>query len=659
MSPFDWPREVVFYGDDCAPPAVTELRAGDLKLFYEAGALRDIRWRDVEIVRMIYAAVRDANWLTIGGRILNERIAARPNCFEISYDCLYQAGEIEFEASYHLSGDENGQIGFSMRGEAKRAFAANRIGFCVLHPITECAGKRCEILSPDGERRETAFPRLIEPHQPFKNVGAMHWQPATGCAARLELEGDVFETEDQRNWTDASFKTYCTPLERPFPMAVQPRQRFEQSVTLRVAIASQRTAVRPEPEASVRFTLVDAPPRALPPVGLGCSTQVRGRELSQVYSAPDVAAVRALRLAHLRGEVRLYQPDWKTQLAAAGAEAALFDVPLQLAVFCGGEAQAEVEALLETLRQEQIPISALLLLHRDFKVTPDLLFDELAPRLRAALPRVALGVGTDAFFTELNRQRPQAECDFLSFSVNPQVHAADNRSLVENLVAQAEVVHSARVLAGKRALHVAPVTLKRRNNPDATGVAPPEPSDELPWDVDARQMSLLGAAWTLGSLKYLAQAGADSLTFYQVAGLRGVLQGRIAPRHETQFYSAIGARFPTYFVLREALGAGAAQIVPWQSSAPLRADGLLLRFAAGRQKAIIANYTPQTHSVRFAAPTSSATLRIFDETAARRQFLRGEVALEEQTLGANPDGDFSFSLPPFAVAVVEMQGVSL
>lgn len=26
-----------------------------------------------------------------------------------------------------------------------------------------------------------------------------------------EFEGDVFEMEDQRNWTDASYKTYCTP----------------------------------------------------------------------------------------------------------------------------------------------------------------------------------------------------------------------------------------------------------------------------------------------------------------------------------------------------------------------------------------------------------------------------------------------------------------
>ena len=40
--------------------------------------------------------------------------------------------------------------------------------------------------------------------------------------------------EDQRNWTDASFKTYCTPLARPFPVPVQAGDRVDQRVALTV-----------------------------------------------------------------------------------------------------------------------------------------------------------------------------------------------------------------------------------------------------------------------------------------------------------------------------------------------------------------------------------------------------------------------------------------
>ena len=37
------------------------------------------------------------------------------------------------------------------------------------------------------------------------------------------MEGDSWETEDHRNWTDASFKTYSRPLALPYPYKVAAR----------------------------------------------------------------------------------------------------------------------------------------------------------------------------------------------------------------------------------------------------------------------------------------------------------------------------------------------------------------------------------------------------------------------------------------------------
>ena len=48
----------------------------------------------------------------------------------------------------------------------------------------------------------------------------------------MRFAGDVFEMEDQRNWTDASYKTYCTPLALPFPVEIPEGARISQSVTL-------------------------------------------------------------------------------------------------------------------------------------------------------------------------------------------------------------------------------------------------------------------------------------------------------------------------------------------------------------------------------------------------------------------------------------------
>ena len=55
----------------------------------------------------------------------------------------------------------------------------------------------------------------------------------SGIEAKFEFEGDLFEMEDQRNWTDGSFKTYCTPLSLGYPFQALAGQSFKQKVTLR------------------------------------------------------------------------------------------------------------------------------------------------------------------------------------------------------------------------------------------------------------------------------------------------------------------------------------------------------------------------------------------------------------------------------------------
>ena len=89
---------------------------------------------------------------------------------------------------------------------------------------------------------ETEFPLLISPHQPFKDLGAISWEPTADLKATVAFAGETFETEDQRNWTDASFKTYCTPLERPFPVEIETGSLVDQRITVELRI--QRCAIQ-------------------------------------------------------------------------------------------------------------------------------------------------------------------------------------------------------------------------------------------------------------------------------------------------------------------------------------------------------------------------------------------------------------------------------
>lgn len=54
------------------------------------------------------------------------------------------------------------------------------------------------------------------------------------------MEGDTFEMEDQRNWTDASYKTYVRPLALPWPYLIAKGDAVDQTITLTVSGAAGR-----------------------------------------------------------------------------------------------------------------------------------------------------------------------------------------------------------------------------------------------------------------------------------------------------------------------------------------------------------------------------------------------------------------------------------
>ncbi len=55
-------------------PATRFFATGDISMLYEAGNLRYISAGGYEIIRMIYFAVRDKEWLTISPDISDEKI---------------------------------------------------------------------------------------------------------------------------------------------------------------------------------------------------------------------------------------------------------------------------------------------------------------------------------------------------------------------------------------------------------------------------------------------------------------------------------------------------------------------------------------------------------------------------------------------------------
>ena len=140
---------------------------------------------------------------------------------------------------------------------------------------------------------------------------------------------------------------------------------------------------------------------------------------------------------------------------------------------------------------------------------------------------------------------------------------------------------------------VSPVTFKPRFNPVATGPIPPTPPGELPPQVDPRQMSLLGAGWTLGSIKHLAQAGVASITYFETTGWRGVMETEAgSPAARRNSHPCPAASIPLYHVLADVGEFRGGEVVSARSSDGLAVEALVLR-RDGRRRILLANLTAE------------------------------------------------------------------
>lgn len=622
--------------------------AGPLSAALDGMDLRYVRLGEREVLRRVYVAVRDPNWNTIPARYSNVRLHVADDAFDLSFDACHQAGEIDFAWHGSLRGVADGTISYTLEGEALRTFRKNRIGFCVLHPM-ECAGVACTVTHVDGTVERGAFPEAIAPHQPFLEFSAIAHEVRPGLEAEVRLEGDVFEMEDQRNWTDASFKTYSTPLRLPFPVEVVRGTSIAQSFTL--SLRGAATADSAAAENGTRVVVDPTITYALPRLGLGSASH--GEPLSE----RELARLRVLRPAHLRVDLDLSGPAWEAALAEAARQGWALDAPLELALFVSDDAERALAALVAALRRDEPTVARWLLFQHSAPVTPAHAV-ELARRALASYGSAApVGGGSNAYFTQLNRNRPPLGLlDVVAYSINPQVHAFDDASLTETLAAQAATLDSARRFCGGAALAVSPLTLRPRFNPDATAPEPPPAPDALPSQVDPRQMSLFGAGWTLGSVVSLTEGGAASVTYYETTGWRGVMEREAGSPVPALFPSVPGMVFPLYHVLADVADLAGGVALGTRVSQPLLVAALALR--DGRRTCLLlANMTAEPRDVEAHLPGAhAARLRSLDEHSFERATREPEAFRAEPGAPlAVPDGHVRLTLAPFAVARLDAE----
>lgn len=542
-----------------------ELQAGRAVLRFEPAGLFARRWTcgGAEFLRGVYPAVRLENWSTAEPGVQWLRRDITPRGFSLALQATYGGGKPFLTAEVELLGTGAGEIAFRFRGRALRAFQTNRTGFCILHPAA-AAGTPCVITHPDGSRTRGTFPEAISPHQPFLNIQGISYVAANGCRCEVEMTGEVFEMEDQRNWTDASFKTYCRPLALPFPYRIEPGQTVTQEVRVRV-IAPARQRAR----AFTRVPLLSAGPRK-PAVEIGTSLAAGAATSSVELQMLVTAGFR-----HLRVEVD------------AASSASIERLRRILRALSAGESKLELHtALLVPSRGGRLNDVAVALSHTRLAgqihcavfdaalgLTTVESFRRVARCFREHRVQVELGAGTRRDFVEFNRKRPVVPGrTFATYAIDPQVHAFDETSMIETTEVHALTVAQTRALAGVPVMP-APITLGVPRRPGQVIAA------------DPRQHSPFAAVWTLAALAGLTRGGAAAATFFCSQGPAGLVE-RIG-----------GSPSPVMRVLAAYAQFDATRAAPLVSSHPLDVCGLLLE-RGDATRILVANLRSTPGAVR-------------------------------------------------------------
>lgn len=555
------------------------LYAGPLQMLYDRGFLRYISYRDSEIFRMIYFAVRDENWGTCDHRIINEHRDISWETFRVEYDCFHSREQKDL-MKWHcvIEGRPNGSISFTINGEALEDHLKNRSGFCLLHPAPAVAGTSANLTHADGSKSESTFPTLISGENPFRNLHKIKWS----CDSReyeLTMEGDVFETEDQRNWTDNSFKTFCTPADLPIPVKIKKGQKIWQKVQFKPLehlppIPTQTTLV-------VQLEKTDGITK-LPAVGVCASDDVKA------LNEQCVSLLKELKFDHYRINVTPSHTDWVSKFSSDYEQSFRLELPLEVALFISDDVETEIDAFIQLCQQNRVRIKNLMLFNKNKPVTDEKILAH-TNRFRTAFHNVKIGVGTDDYFKEINRKQVLIEgVDFITYSLHPQVHAFDDLTMIENIEGQAHTVVTALEKYKGIDVHVSPITLKKRN----------KEKEHLP---DHRQSTELNALWTFGTLRSVAEGKASNITLFQTAGAAGII-------------SEEGNPYPVFDVLAKILPYRDQEMIVLKSSHPLWVEAMLFR-KGDHSMLWLANHTDDLQTVTFGRMEIQLQPRTITQTA--------------------------------------------
>ena len=500
-------------GADCTTHAARTWSSGRWALEARGDELADLRCDGHVVLRAVRGVARDVDWATGWPR----GVSLESGADALTLDLRIHDLGLDLAGTLRVAADGD-RLRIDLDLTALSDSPTNRVGLVVLHP-PQLAGTPLQVSHPDGSISALAFPEQVSPHQPARDIAGLAWESA-GVTLELGFSGEVFEMEDQRNWTDASFKTYSRPLDLPFPYTLTAGEHVRQSLVLTAGPSDGAESAQPSADevAAPPYTEAGsaAPSTAELAPTAGTASPAGSARAAEAASVEELTwqrggAVPAIGTGHL--DLELADPDWPQRLDAALAEHP------DLALWIVSPSPADLSALNE-LGRHLDAASANGARPRFIGIADDarhVTTPELADALRAALPEgLPLVAGARSHFTELNREWDTvlaAAPSALGFATTPLFHTLETEQLVEAVAMQRLLAEQVTERAPGLPVHVGPITLRPRFANVATS---PQPMPAPAPPVDSRAGTALHEAWTVASAAALSVPGVVSLTYEQL-----------------------------------------------------------------------------------------------------------------------------------------------
>ena len=490
-------------------PDTTRVTHGGFTLDLAREAIRNIKYEGVQLIDLLYTAIRPSDWSTLKSDEYDADVKV------VGSDCVITikeslAGALVASTKVTLSAGNTFSVDYELNGLAE--YSVNRWGICFCLNTADWMGASVSASGNNYSLSPDISPQLVVDgviKGLFPASNEVKFIAADQRYISAVSSGRALEAEDQRNWTDNTYKIYSGSLSEPRPFITSAGSSWKQSIEFEVGI-SKRTSADPT-KILVREI------EALPSIGLQFNTD-------SLLTPDDLEkALILLEIDHLRINEEALTPQKIATTASSG-------LILETALLSPNKDEVLKAEVLQL--SQRVPAGSRLLIQRESREVVEASDLPKNDSLNTYIP------GTDAYLVDLHREKFQF-ADSVSYSMAPTVHSTDTETIFKTLSTQRESIEFVQKHLAPQ-VFISPITFSTRGNPE-TGHSREQRINFADLDSAMRIRTIEGAAWTLGSIHAVASAGAFSGSWHELFGEYGIIYSQSGSIKFSPTFHAISA----------------------------------------------------------------------------------------------------------------------